>query len=600
MTNPCKPEPVARCFSPRTLKRITPFLSQAKAHATLLLLALTAFTLQARPLDITLAHSFGAGPIQENNWLRNSAGTLLSLTRCSYFLSDFQFIKSDGTAISAKDSIHYIDAFDPDTYQLALEIPDASYTTLHFKVGLRPKLNHSDPNQYPPSHPLSILENAMHWSWQAGYIFCAIEGYATKTDATQRLGFSYHLANDTFLTQVEIPIELAHSDQTQSLTLNFDLGTLLNGKNFDLLQNSSTHSRTGDPIAISLAKNLTSAFSAQLSPHSSSRPNSPGSTPKSLIGTPYPFTLPKTFPIPELPTDYPLTEERIALGETLFHSTELSHNKALSCVSCHAQENAFSDPRQFSTGFDGSVGRRQSMPLLNLAWKNSFFWDGRAASLREQVLHPIQDPTEMGADLEQVITHLQADTEIAAQFQAAFGTPQVTAERLGIALEQFLLTLTSYDSKLDSAVAGNTELTEQEKRGFELFMTEYDPRREQYGADCFHCHGSATFSDNSFHNNGLGQGEDRGLAEFTGKPSDSFKFATSSLRNVAATAPYMHDGRFNTLAEVIDHYNSGIQNSSTLDPNLAKHPAKGLELSEADKAALVAFLETLTDPRFKK
>ncbi len=584
MTNPSKQH--GRTSSPKT------FLC--------LVLTFLATHLYATQLEFAYSHSFNGHAIQSSNWHRNSAGTLLTLTRCNYFISEVEFITADGSSKQPDSSLHYVDAFTANVASHTINLPQGDYTALRFKVGLRPELNHSDPNQYPPSHPLSILENAMHWSWQSGYIFCAIEGYATKTDADQQLGFSYHIANDAFLTQVEIPIELIHSNRTQILTLDFDLGTLLNGKDFDLLQRSSTHSREGDPVAISLTKNLATAFSAQLSKPPTTAAASPTPPPNNLVGTPYPFTLPKNFPIPELPTDYPLTKERVALGETLFHSTELSRNDSLSCVNCHVQENAFSDPRQLSSGFDGTLGRRQSMPLINLAWKSSFFWDGRAASLREQVLHPIQDPTEMGAELEQVLNRLQSSPELTAQFVSAFGDPTVTAKRLSIALEQFLLTLTSFDSKLDQAVAGRVELNEQEKRGFELFMTEYDPRREQYGADCFHCHGNATFSDNSFHNNGLAQGDDQGLAEFTGNSSDAFKFATPSLRNIASTAPYMHDGRFNTLAEIVEHYNSGIQNSSTLDPNLAKHPAMGLALSEADKAALVAFLETLTDPRFER
>ena len=184
-------------------------------------------------------------------------------------------------------------------------------------------------------------------------------------------------------------------------------------------------------------------------------------------------------------------------------------------------------------------------------------------------------------------------------FAAAFGSPQITAEKIGLALEQFVLTLTSFDSKFDRAMGGQAKLAADEQRGFELFMTEYEPRTGQFGADCFHCHGGANFSTHGFANNGLDADfKDSGRYEVTKKAGDKGKFAVPSLRNVALTAPYMHDGRFPTLEEVVEHYSRGVKRSTTLDPNLAKHPAGGLNLSAADKAALVAFLKTLTDERY--
>ena len=236
------------------------------------------------------------------------------------------------------------------------------------------------------------------------------------------------------------------------------------------------------------------------------------------------------------------------------------------------------------------------MPLVNLAWKSSYFWDGRSPSLRDQVLIPIQDHTEMDESLERVVSKLKAKSEYLPRFTAAFGTPEVTAEKIGLALEQYLLTLTAYDAKFDRALRGKAELTEMEKRGFELFMTEYEPRTGQLGADCFHCHGGPLFSDHQFHNNGIAKNNrDTGRFRVTGNEADRGKFATPSLRNISMSAPYMHDGRFATLEEVIAHYSTGVQRSATLDPNLAKHPAGGLQLSDDDQIALVAFLKTLSD-----
>ncbi len=177
----------------------------------------------------------------------------------------------------------------------------------------------------------------------------------------------------------------------------------------------------------------------------------------------------------------------------------------------------------------------------------------------------------------------------------------MTEQTLAKALEQFLITRISQDSKFDRAVRKQAELTEQEKLGLSLFVTEHDPSRGLRGADCFHCHGGTLFTDNRFHNNGLTlEGWDIGRMKVSGDPADRGKFKTPSLRNIGLTAPYMHDGRFATLEEVVEHYNSGVERTETLDPNLAKHPSGGLGLSEEEKAALVAFLKTLTDSTFNE
>ena len=238
------------------------------------------------------------------------------------------------------------------------------------------------------------------------------------------------------------------------------------------------------------------------------------------------------------------------------------------------------------------------MPLFNLAWSRRFTWDGSKQRVREQALAAMTSPVEMHGDLATVLADLGGDRTMAVKFQAAFGPGGVTAERVGLALEQYVLTLVSCDSRFDSAMRGKGELTEDEKRGFELFVTEFDPARGKYGADCFHCHGGALFTDYAMKNNGLdGLGDDTGLGRITGRAADSGRFKTPSLRNVALTAPYMHDGRFATLEEVVAHYDHGVARTAGLDPNLAKHPDTGLGLSAADQRALVAFLRSLTDPK---
>jgi cytochrome c peroxidase len=249
-------------------------------------------------------------------------------------------------------------------------------------------------------------------------------------------------------------------------------------------------------------------------------------------------------------------------------------------------------------GAEGRTGRRNAMPLFNLAWKPSFFWDGRAPSLRDQVLHPIRDPDEMNESPERVIEKLRAVPGYADAFAAVFGDAGMREETLAMALEQFLFTRISGDAKVDRVLAGQVELTASEARGFVLFFSESDPGRGMRGADCFHCHGGAHFTNHQFANNGLDADEartDLGRFNVTGNAWDRGRFIVPSLRNVALTAPYMHDGRFATIEEVIAHYNSGLKSSATLDPNLARHRAQGgLGLSESDQADLAAFLRSLT------
>ncbi|MEO0416829.1 MAG: cytochrome c peroxidase, partial [Verrucomicrobiota bacterium] len=201
----------------------------------------------------------------------------------------------------------------------------------------------------------------------------------------------------------------------------------------------------------------------------------------------------------------------------------------------------------------------------------------------------------------ELLKELAEDESYPALFFNAFGSSDIDSEVLAKALEQFLLSIVSQDSKFDQAARGEVTLTDQEKHGLKLFVTEFDPDRNLRGADCFHCHGGNLFTNNRFSNNGLPQSPvaDLGLFTATGKPGDKGKFKTPSLRNIELTGPYMHDGRFGTLEEVIDHYSSGVQRSKTLDPNLAKHPIQGIQLTEEEKSALVAFLKTLTDQQFK-
>lgn len=312
--------------------------------------------------------------------------------------------------------------------------------------------------------------------------------------------------------------------------------------------------------------------------------------------TPYPFVVPAGWPEPELPPDNPLTHEGVELGRLLFADRRLSVRQAQNCINCHRESLAFSNGQAFGTGADRIQGLRSPMPIFNQAWNPAFSWDGVRPLLRDQALAAITNEIEMNADPAVVEADLGRDPEMRARFAAAFGSPEVTMERVGLALEQFMLSLVASDARYDRAARGEAVLTAQERRGQELFFTEHDPARGLHGAGCFQCHGGPLFSDYFYRNNGLDREfTDAGRGGVTGRPDDLGKFKTPSLRNVALTAPYMHNGRFGSLDRVIEHYVDGIKPSPTLDPLLVHRTESGLTLTDEDQQALVAFLRTLTE-----
>ncbi len=529
---------------------------------------------------------------------KSTSDETYSLSRVSYLISEIALETSSGNWVEV-DTIGYIDAAKRLT-SIDFLLPPNTYRSIRFNIGLPEDLNHSDPSQYPIRHALHPDYNNLHWTWATGYIFMALEGRVRFPEGKIG-GFVYHLANDVNLVPIQLPLNLFHIEHTL-IEIGFDLNKVLGSPQSLSFQNDgySTHSHKADDIALKLVQNLLGSFQInriqEFSPKKKSTPPRPIDLPD--LHTPYEFKMSRHFPMPDLPTDNPLVTERVELGKELFFDPILSTHNTISCVTCHNPKNAFSDTRIQSTGTNSTMTRRHSMPLFNLAWKEAFFWDGRATSLREQVFHPILALNEMGSSVDQVIKKLQAETRYKELFAKAFNPGTITQEHIELALENYLLTLVSYHSRFDEAISGKTKLTKEEKRGFELFMTEYEPRSNRFGADCFHCHGGALFTDNQFHNNGLFPSKDLGKYEYTAKNSDRFKFATPSLRNIELTAPYMHDGSLATLEDVVAHYNSGIHNSETLDPNLAKHPPEGIQLSEADERALVAFLKSLTDPQY--
>ncbi len=330
--------------------------------------------------------------------------------------------------------------------------------------------------------------------------------------------------------------------------------------------------------------------------------------------TPYDLDVPYYFgENHELPKENPLTIEGVELGRMLFYEKKLSRDNTISCGSCHQQDKAFTDGLSVSVGIDGQHLTKSAMSLVNLPWSSHFFWDGRAESLEGQALEPIENTLEMDQSLDETISKLSNTENYPDLFFRAFGKKIITAENIGKALAQFQRTLISANSKYDQFLTGNASLTEQENLGMELFFTHPEPSSSIRGGNCGDCHVNILTSgvnDNfeGFKNNGLDDdsGLEEGLATVTGFPSDKGKFKVPSLRNIALTAPYMHDGRFATLEEVLDHYNEGIKRSETIDPlileasneSIESNGAIKLHLTNEEKEAIIAFLHTLTDYSF--
>ena len=304
-----------------------------------------------------------------------------------------------------------------------------------------------------------------------------------------------------------------------------------------------------------------------------------------------------------VPENNPTTKQGVFLGRMLFYEKKLSSNKTISCSSCHQQKLAFTDGRAFSQGVDNVLTRRNSMSLANLLWVRNFFWDGRAKGLELQAKIPLSDPHEMGAYLDKAVVELQKTKLYPVLFKEAFGTSQITADRIAMAIAQFERTLISSNSTYDKYLRGEYVPTKQELNGMEMFMNSALAGKGIRGASCAQCHGTPKIYMELFHNNGLDSiFKDVGREEITGLPNDRGRFRVVTLRNIALTAPYMHDGRFKSLEEVLDHYNEHIQPSKTLSLSLQNRPndieGKSLGLTANEKSDIISFLKMLTDSTF--
>lgn len=325
-----------------------------------------------------------------------------------------------------------------------------------------------------------------------------------------------------------------------------------------------------------------------------------------LPDTPYDYTavnFPASFDEPPLSflnstsSANPITNDGATLGRVLFYDKNLSLNKTRSCASCHDQSKAFSDGEMFSKGlYDGLTGRN-SMAIMNTRFSFRFFWDQRSLYVENQVLEPIKNHIEMDMSLDALVERLKAVNYYPPLFEKAFGTSEITTEKISFALAQFIHSLVTYNSKYDLGTANNfSNFSQLELDGKNLFMSG--------SVNCNNCHSTANFYATDARTNGLDSNPlDSGLAHITLDPADVGKFKVPTLRNIEVTGPYMHDGRFSTLEEVIEHYNSGLQPHPNLDDRLASNgqtggPPKQYNLTDYQKASLVAFLKTLTDYTF--
>lgn len=308
---------------------------------------------------------------------------------------------------------------------------------------------------------------------------------------------------------------------------------------------------------------------------------------------------------PLIPENDSLTLAGVELGRYLFYDPILSSDSTQSCSSCHHLDKAFTDGRRFSEGVLGIEGTRNAMSIVNMAFHpTGFFWDGRAATLEAQALIPVEDHTELNESWEHVLEKLRFHKDYPRMFKEAFGIErksEMTKELAVRAIAQFERSIVSFDSRYDRVIQQNEDFpTDEELRGLQLFFIEPFQQVDNHPG-CSHCHNGPTFASNDFRNNGLDDVEnledftDKGRGAINNNVYDNGKFRVPTLRNIALTAPYMHDGRFETLEEVIDNYALGGHGVVNEDPNL-----QVFNLSNDDKRSLIAFLEMLTDTSFVK
>ena len=333
-----------------------------------------------------------------------------------------------------------------------------------------------------------------------------------------------------------------------------------------------------------------------------------------VVGTPLPLSVPSNFPKPQLDTSFKVTVAGFELGRALFYDGSLSSDGEIACATCHQQANAFTHHgHRLSHGVGDRLSRRNAPSIQNLAWARNFFWDGGVHHLDFTPLTALRDTAEMNTNLDIVLLKMNSSrVNYPELFKQAYGSREITSQRMLRALAQFMSRIVSANSRYDRYSRGEdtTLLTADEKEGLSLFR-----------AKCSSCHVGELFTDYSFRNNGLpaqlsrGQFEfglteedrtriaanrDQGRYRITLNKKDLYKFRVPSLRNVQYTQPYMHDGRFTVLDQVLKHYATGVEDSPTLDPLLRKGQKAGIPMTVEERKKIIAFLKTLTDPEYLK
>lgn len=288
--------------------------------------------------------------------------------------------------------------------------------------------------------------------------------------------------------------------------------------------------------------------------------------------TPYTLEIPQGFPEMTIPDDNPMTQEGVELGRMLYYDKKLDKNGDRACATCHVQTNSF------TLGAD-------VLPHVNLGWSRNYLWNGKISGTLEDIMRfEVEHFFKTNVDV------YNSDEEYKALFKKAFNVDEITSDEIVKALSQFVRIMNSGNSKFDKFLRDEEGFTEQEYLGYELFYTER--------GDCFHCHATMFMTDNFMHNNALDESPDPGYFDITGDSLDFGKFKSPTLRNIEYTAPYMHDGRYATLEEVVEFYSTGLEKSSTVDPLMKNLSRGGIQLSPIEKAALVAFIRTLSDPDY--
>ena len=320
--------------------------------------------------------------------------------------------------------------------------------------------------------------------------------------------------------------------------------------------------------------------------------------------TTFDLKVPVSFPQMDIPADNPMTTEGVSLGRFLFHDKLLSANGMMSCANCHLSNLNFTDGMATSKGIDNLFGRRSAMSLENVGFFNKgLFWDGRVKTLEEQALLPVEDPIELHNKWTQVIDKLKVHPDYPTRFRKAFGikdASEITKELAAKAMAQFERTLISGNAKVDKIFRREEEFTNDEYSGYLLFFNAAGAP----DAQCGHCHTSPFYNSNDYFNNGLdsvsnlANFKDLGRGTITKKEFDNGKFRVPSLRNIELSSPYMHDGRFKTLEEVLEHYASGGHYSDNIDPFIPQIAA--IHLTDKQKKQIILFLKTLTDTSFTK